>query len=374
MASSSRASPALPLHNLQPSNRNTTSQTPATPNQSPETSAQSEPTYSSMFDRVANARREAGAAFDKFYTDGDVYNHSPKGWPLIAAAHMYFPNCNSHRGFISLTHSILTCYEQKIHCIEDELNEMDFEDDEAEGKPLRSLPFDREQFIARCIQGTAHLPQPLPLKPDEVDATKKRENLSISVGIMLREYFSILHMQHENLKFAHVSRRAHEEHFKSAQYFHGLNNMACAFMRYIDDFVSIEPDQVFQRFEALVLSNSHWVPKFLQTLLRLTPTHPQAPPGTNPATLYNLRRLSLYLRIVLVICSLVLLLTPVSVLYLAEAWPRAAYLGVVAVWSVVFAAVMAVFEARTAHLLVGLTAFFAVLVTFLSNLPGCGGA
>ena len=58
--------------------------------------------------------------------------------------------------------------------------------------------------------------------------------------------------------------------------------------------------------------------------------------------------------------------------YLAIGWSRGQYLAVVIVSSPLFACVMAMFETRTAHLLVGISTFFAVLVTFLSNINSCG--
>ncbi|KAI1377284.1 hypothetical protein F4677DRAFT_51323 [Hypoxylon crocopeplum] len=378
MASSSRTSPALPIHNIKLSKMNSnTSQTSATPYQPQQPVEQSQQpieqpqTYSTMFDRVSNARREAGDAFDDFYTDEDVKNYSPKGWPSIASTQMFYPNFNSHRGFRSLTHNVLTDYEQKIHCIEDRLDEINFEDAEDEDRPLRTLPFDREQFIARCVQGTAHLPLDLSgLNARDVDRATERYNLMTTLGIFEREYFSLLHMQHENMKFARVSRRAHEVHFKTARDWQGLSNSAIAFMRYMDDFLSIEPDYVFMRFESLIYTNYNWLVKLLQHVCCIT----ESKEADDPRIAYGLRGFELLFRALLELASLSLLLVPVSMLYLGVGWSRAQYLAVVVVAAVIFGGAMTAFEPRTAHLLVGLTAFFAVLVTFLSNLPSCNAA
>lgn len=60
------------------------------------------------------------------------------------------------------------------------------------------------------------------------------------------------------------------------------------------------------------------------------------------------------------------LLTPVA----AIQWSRGIYLLVVTAFAVVFTIAMATFEARIAYLFVGVTAYYAVLVAFLANLPG----
>ncbi|KAI1391080.1 uncharacterized protein F4822DRAFT_442216 [Hypoxylon trugodes] len=338
----------------------------ATP--TPTTTTTQQPTYSKMLDKVEEARRKVGAKTDEFFTDEDVRNNSPRGWPSIAATQMYLPDFNCHRGFTSLIHRTLTFYELRIHCIEDKLDELDFEDDEANGNQLRSLPFDKDQFIARCLQGAGHLPTKL--SPDQTNREAERENLIISSGNLQREYFQLLHMQYENKKFAKVSRRVQEAHFNDAQIFEHLDNKARAFMRYIDDFLNFEPDYVFQRFETLFYTNSRWVQNILRHICcigrnKSSPT--SSADGVRPT--YSLRPVKLFVKTFLVLGNLALLIIPVSVLYLRIDLSRGQKLAITAASSVCFSIVMATFENRTAHLLVGITAFFAVLVTFLSNLP-----
>lgn len=102
---------------------------------------------------------------------------------------MYMPNYNSHRGFSLLTHYILTNYELKISCIENKLYEMDFEDADGDGELLRSLPFNRDQFIDRCLQGT---PYPSPHDPEpstgKLDRATQRDNLIMSASVLVKEY------------------------------------------------------------------------------------------------------------------------------------------------------------------------------------------
>ncbi|KAI1103531.1 hypothetical protein F4804DRAFT_333180 [Jackrogersella minutella] len=375
MANLFSAGPALPLNNPQSHNRSSSApQTPLTPYQ-PHSPMEQPKTYSRMFDKVIDARRQTRSKDYDFYTDEDVKNYSPRGWPSIAATQMYFPNFNSQRVFGSSTQQVLTSYQQKLHCIEDELDDMNFRDNEHEDKPLTSLPFDPKQFIARCTQGIGHLPTEPPRSgTGELDNLTKKDNLIISQGILLREYLTLLGMHFENGKFPRVSRAAHEAHFDTARYVEGLNNQALAYMRYIDDFVCTGPDYVFQRFESLLYTRPRFM-KFLGRICCLFCRGTLSSSDTNDSrVVYSLRPFELFFKVLIVLGNLSLLIIPVSLLYLKTDWTRGGYLTIVAVSSSLFAIVMAIFESRTAHLLVGLAAFYAVLVTFLSNLPNCAAA
>ncbi|KAI8966122.1 hypothetical protein F5Y11DRAFT_213327 [Daldinia sp. FL1419] len=371
MANPSGAVPTIPLNNIQSPNRNTACQTPTTPYRAQQAPRQSR-FYSHIYERIKNAKRAAGLDEDNFFTDEDVLNHAPRGWPSIACQQMYFGNHNSHRGFDPLTHYTLTSYELKLSAIENKLDEMNCEDTESGGKPLKCLPFDREQFIARCRQGVGHLPQQCSgPNSNELDRVTQKENLIISARILLKEYLQLLLLQRDVKKLPRVSRAAHEAHFAIARNL-GLNDEACAFMRYIDDFVSTEPDELFRRFESfLYYINGRWFMKPLKHLFRFfsRSTLPSSIPPDGPHITYSLRPFRLFLKIFLAIGSLLLSLLPVSFLFLETGRSRAEYLTSVAVSSAIFALVILAFEPRTVPMLVSLNAYFAVLSTFLSNLP-----
>ncbi|KAI6090770.1 hypothetical protein F4821DRAFT_9973 [Hypoxylon rubiginosum] len=401
MASSSNAGLTIPPDNVRPNSRcYSTPQTPTTPFSHAQPMAQRE-SYSAMYDRAIQAKLLAGEAYDDFYSDLDVLNRSPTGMPSIAANQMYFPNYNEHRIFKPETHATLTCFEQKIHCVANALDEMNFEDAKVEGgQSLRSLPFDREDFIARCLQGPAYLSTPTPKfgsgrtsesstdsTPEssagtahesctgELDRIAKRENLHTCLAILLKEYFTLLHMHHQNLKFPRVSRRAHEAHFRTARDREGLNNEACAYMRYIDDWIYPEPDPIFRRFENILYTRSKRLTQFLKhvcCLFCFDPL-PTSASDDDPRVRYSLRGFDRFFKGLLGLISMALLAAPVSILYLRTDLSRAAYLGVVVAFSGVFCCVMTAIETNTARLIVSLAAFFAVLVTFLSNnMANCG--
>ncbi|KAI2641743.1 hypothetical protein GGS26DRAFT_586140 [Hypomontagnella submonticulosa] len=344
------------------------SQHSTTPYQPPHPMAQPK-SHSIMFEKVSEARRLSGYQLDDFYTDEDVKDHSPTGWPSISATQMFCKDHDSFRSFRPLTNLVLKYYEQKIWAIENKLDEMNFKDAEAEGRPLRSFPFNREEFLSRCVQGAGHLPTQ-PSKPVENTLGRETEknNLIVASSVLLREYYSLLHSQHEIKKLPQVSRSAHEQHFKEARGFQGLDDEACAFMRYMDDFITTEPDYMFRTFESLLYKSPPWVVNFLKRFCCLFG-------GADDSLLtYSLQPFEVFFKTLLVLALLALLITPVSILYIAVGWTRAQYLAVVIVSSTLFAGAMALFEPRTAHLLVGITAFFAVLVTFLSNINSCGTA
>ncbi|KAI1215017.1 uncharacterized protein F4807DRAFT_405553 [Annulohypoxylon truncatum] len=319
------------------------------------------------------ARIQAGLSpYSDFYTDEDVINNSPMGWPSMTARQAYFPNFSSQRAFGASTQQVLTYYQQKIHCIDNKLDEMNFEDSEAEGKPLRSLPFNPEEFIARCAQGVGHLPirPPDPGSAGKLDRAAQRENLMDARARYVQKYHTLVHMQHENKKFPRVSRRAHEEHFEDVRRHQGLDNEALAYMRYIDDFISNAPDHIFQQFESLLCARSSWARNLLKYVCCLfrSDTLPSSENDDQRIT-YSLRPFRLLIKTLLVISSQLLLIIPVALLYLQANWSRGAYLGIVVACSAIFAIAMVTFQARNDHLLVGVPAYYAVLVAFLANVP-----
>ncbi|OTA98630.1 hypothetical protein M426DRAFT_258423 [Hypoxylon sp. CI-4A] len=188
MANPSTSGMILPLTNPQSQRTNNCLSTPATPYQSPRPMVQPQ-NHSSIYSSIAESRRQAGWKEDPLYTDEDMKNHSPRGWPSAAATQMYFPNYNSHRAFGMPMHYCLTSLEQKIHCIDEELYRLNSEDALKENKPLKSLPFNREKFIARCAQGVGHLPtQPPEPSKDTLDRMTQKDNLTMVQGILLKEY------------------------------------------------------------------------------------------------------------------------------------------------------------------------------------------
>ncbi|KAI1138876.1 hypothetical protein F5Y05DRAFT_353544 [Hypoxylon sp. FL0543] len=374
MANSSRVSSAIPLSNVQSHNGSSSApSTPATPYPQPQLRFAQTQTYSSMFDRAANARRQAGSEAYDFYTDEDVLNHSPPGWPSLVATKMYYPNNDSYRAFGHSTRVVLASYEQKLDCIANKLDEMNFEDSKAAEKPLKLLPFDREQFLGRCLQGTGHLPTPPPEgDTSKLDRATQRDNLIICAGNILKDYSTFLFQLYDSKKFARVSRRAQERQFEFARDFLRLSDEALASMRYVDDFIYANPDYIFQRFEYLLYTKARWVTDLLKHLCCLFcgDTLPASSEPDDPRVAYSLRPFELLFKAFLAVGTLAHLIIPVSLLYLGTGWSRVVKLVIVIVSSTVFAFAFAFFEPRISHLLVGLCAFFAVLVTFLSNLPG----
>ncbi|KAI0885163.1 uncharacterized protein GGS22DRAFT_188454 [Annulohypoxylon maeteangense] len=369
MAPLSNAGPVLPLNEIQSHNRNSVPPTPVIPYHS-QPPMQQPPSYSAMFNKVVDARIRAGSGSYEFYTDEDVQNNSSKGWPSMAATQADFPNRRSQRIFRASTQQVLTWYQQRIHCIDNRLDEMNFEDSEAEGKPLRSLPFDQKKFLARCIQGVGHLPPDL--GSGELDRATQRDNLIESKESLLRRYFELLHRSYDNMKFPRVSRRAHQSLFDHVRAYDKLDNEALAFMRYIDDFISDAPDPIFQKFESILYPESEWVNETLKRICSIFcgNTSQSSEPGDTHMYL-RLRSFTIFTKTLLVLSCLSLVAIPVSLLYLQTQWSRGAYLIVVIISSGIFAIIMSIFEPRTSYMFVGLAAYVAVLVSFISNLSDC---
>jgi len=71
-------------------------------------------------------------------------------------------------------------------------------------------------------------------------------------------------------------------------------------------------------------------------------------------------------KFLMLILSSLLVKVPVGILYLAEPNKLFSY-AVVVISGVIFTMVLLVFEKRMNHLLIGIAAYYAVLVGFLSN-------
>ncbi|KAI1407020.1 hypothetical protein F5Y13DRAFT_183736 [Hypoxylon sp. FL1857] len=329
----------------------------------------------------------------RFRGESDIKNAAPKGWPSIAATQMYYNNFSLHRRFSYLMQRILVDQETKLAYLENKLEELDKEDEGNDITRLRSLPFNPDRLLATCARAprqaqSATIEQPPPAsyrnegqQEHRTDDTlwKDKDLLLEAMMPRLKRYIELLQLDKEMQKLPPISRREHRIFYDEIRIHHTLDEPAYQFLYSNDDFVTTVTDRVHQYFEALVYGNSPVMsvgssPSYLR-FIRLeyikkligrvhNNNHNQ---DHAPAIEIDKRLIIIPLKVLVAFASGVLLLSPVAILFLVDL-TRAESFVVVVVFMFTFVAVMSSLNTNWYTILVGLSAYMAVLVTFLSNL------
>ncbi|OTA76826.1 hypothetical protein M434DRAFT_18434 [Hypoxylon sp. CO27-5] len=304
------------------------------------------------------ASSEESLGHSKFRGDFDIKNAAPKGWPSIAAAQMYYNNFNLHRRYSYLMQRVLVDQETKLAYLENKLDELDKEDD-----PLVLHP-----FLLRASTMWANE------CGDEVE---------------------LLQLDKEMQKLPRISRGEHRVFHDEIRKYHTLDESAYQFLYSNDDFVTTVTDRVHQYFEPLVSRDSHIMsvsssPSYFCNLRSEINSKRERPPTNSslsrkyikkfigkvhnnpgqdhaPEIEINQRFMTISLKVIVAFVSGVLLLTPIAILFLVNL-TKASSFGVVVSFLFLFVAVMSYFNTNLHTILVGLCAYMAILVTFLSNL------
>ncbi|OTA98632.1 hypothetical protein M426DRAFT_17230 [Hypoxylon sp. CI-4A] len=171
----------------------------------------------------------------------------------------------------------------------------------------------------------------------------------------------MLQLDKEMQKLPSISRREHK-------IFHGeiqthLDGTACQFLHQNDDLIATGTDRAHQYFGALVYGEGP-ITSFIKKLIRREPSPTQ---GHATTVEIDSRVPLILIKVIVAFISGVLLLFPVAILFLVEL-SRVVSFVVVVVFIFAFVTVMSKLDANWDTILVGLSAYMAVLVTFLSNL------
>ncbi|KAI0849939.1 hypothetical protein F5Y00DRAFT_261047 [Daldinia vernicosa] len=302
--------------------------------------------------------------YENFRGDSELKNGVPRGWPSIAAAQLYYPNLSIHRRFSYLLHRVLLDQETKLAYLENQLERLDNEDNERNAARLRSLSFDRETLLISHTRVQAQSqPVPTPTTSKGADEEQRDTNeyspwnnkdlILESAMLRLKSYDELLLLGKEMQKLPRISRREHRVFFDVVNNRHPLDASACQFLYSNDDFVTTVTDRVHQYFETLIYGDTP-ITKLTKRIF-----------GRKDEI--DTRILTVFLKVVVVFASGVLLLSPVAILLLVSL-SRAESFVVVVAFDFAFVAALTWLKCNWETILVGLSAYMAVLVTFLSNL------
>ncbi|KAI1398089.1 hypothetical protein F4819DRAFT_46553 [Hypoxylon fuscum] len=318
---------------------------------------------------------EDGLGNGNLLRDSQIKNAAPEGWPSIAAYRMYYPNFCIHRRFSYLMQRVIMDQETKLACLENKLQELDREDATINVSRLRSLPFDPDRLLTAY---TRTRPQPTPNQAhrptssrngeqneqrDEYIQWKDKDLILESMLPRLKSYHELLQLEKEMQKLPRISRREHMIFYDRIRKHNVLDELACQFLFPIDDFISTT-DRVPQYFEGLLYRDTPIISRIKRIIGQTQDSNTQ---GRRPGIEIDKRFFVITIKILVASTSGMLLLSPVAILFLLDL-SREQSFGVVVSFLFLFVAVMSSLNTNWDTILVGLSAYTAVLVTFLSNL------
>ncbi|KAK8047771.1 hypothetical protein PG996_015835 [Apiospora saccharicola] len=356
------------------------------------------------------------------YTDEDVLNCAPNGWPAIASQQMFYPNAGIHRKFSNLMQRILVNFEIELDCLDQKLLEFDVADKRLGIHGL--LPFDRDEFLDRCCgvkrqrqnQCAATGQETQQAAPDRraqqsatdqvsqlaapiqqshhMEYTQKNEtsvikhhgeqrtHLMNNAKSILKEYHHFISINKDFQSYPRVSRRQHLVHYQAVR--EELPNRAAnQYLWARDDFVNTDRHTVHQWFEGILYSTWPCLQSFLAFFLCCFYKRVKVQRRTDDTEFIEyqvrVRRLGLLQKIAIASTSAVMLLTPVGLLHFYtgggggdgnhDKWIS---FGITCGSTIVFIGVITHLETNYGRALVGLCAFVAVLASFLANSSGNG--
>ncbi|KAI1776179.1 hypothetical protein F4818DRAFT_373295 [Hypoxylon cercidicola] len=350
-------------------------QSPRAPSQPGSASAHSEGHQSPTGQPAATSEESLG--YSNFRKASDIKDAAPKGWPSVAAIQFYYPNFSIHRRFSFLMQRILTDQETKLAYLETKLEELDKEDERIDASRLNLLPFDTDRLLAACRRTRYQPPAsegPSSSSPhgsegqEGEQAQGEEPAIWIDKDLLLeamvpriKNYIELLQLDKEMQKLPAISRREHKIFYDEIRNHH-LDGPARQFLHPQDDFITTVTDRVHQIFEAFVYGESPIVSRIKRFIGRERSNHSHV-----PVLEIDKRRLVFPIKVTTAFTSGVLLLAPVAILFLGDLSKRVSFV-VVVIFLFAFVAVMSYLKTNWDTMLVGLSAYMAVLVTFLSNL------
>ncbi|RYP51357.1 hypothetical protein DL768_003285 [Monosporascus sp. mg162] len=307
------------------------------------------------------SERDKGFKPGSFYTDQDFYDHAPKGLASMAAQQMFFPNLNPLRKFGWLFSRLQLDYQMELSDMSDKLFGLEIDIDEG-------------------LLGTTSPPNP----GEHSRRCWERDGL-ISKAKKLCDFMLV---QRRIQQLPKVSERAHRRHYNLAEKDHCLSDEQLEVFRYAHDFITVTPDTTFQKFEFLLFSENPWVQVSHHKAGSPAPGESSSANATNPRrekkglrfiswltgepapargyTAYGVRAFEWLFNGMLALMACALFLTPVGTLYLGPLSPGGLF-GVTVAFSFVFVVIMVILERRTGPMLLGISAYMAVINVFLSN-------
>ncbi|KAI0474422.1 hypothetical protein F4859DRAFT_483193 [Xylaria cf. heliscus] len=332
--------------------------------------------YSQILEDRQKNGQESGP-YDEFYGSDEVENVAIKGFPSIGAFHAHYPNTRVCRSFAALTQRLMTIYQCQLTCLQGALADLDAEgaikSDVPGEKGSQPAPFDKAKFISRCLRSPdqkslVHVSTREEGR-EEGDEQKKerieaeRENLIANIEHIFEQLRSLVGWQDNLRKFPQVSFDTHERLFKFIKGMDGLDPDAIDYLRTHDDFFYADADPLYQRFHTfLVYIRGAFIRSVKYLSCKTLFADEDVSFGTGA---YNDLTIRLFVKFQMVLGASALVLVPVGILYLGETGKGNSFL-VVSLFGFAFAFTLIAFDNRMGHVLLGLAAYYAVLVSFFN--------
>ncbi|KAK4213323.1 hypothetical protein QBC37DRAFT_374116 [Rhypophila decipiens] len=283
----------------------------------------------------------------------DKYNGVQGGWPEFAHRQHYEHNRSIHRHFGDTRERLILDHEVRIHLLKCELDSLDKTDANMYPSIIRGLSYYESSSINTDDAMLERL-------------TKRRE-LMDELHDILPKYDELLFHQERLRSLPRISRPEHEDYVEQVERHNLLDKPARGFLYYPDDFVTTRVERAHGSFEWLLYGDS-WLYSFLRKWF----LSKKRDDGAEYISKDRLRTISIS---VIVCLTLGLLFTPMLILLLApiNKWQSALVVGFFGVVSAT--GMSSLPRIKTVEVFIAMSAYMAVLVTFLANLSGqcqCG--
>ncbi|KAL2260003.1 hypothetical protein VTK26DRAFT_6125 [Humicola hyalothermophila] len=295
----------------------------------------------------ASQTRSDDTEHDLKYIYDDDFKQFPIGWPRLARIQNYVHNGSIHRRFGALRQRCLLDDEVLLAQLEARLLRLDKIDEARNSPMLYSLS------PAQTL--------------DEFGDTQEgceKDRVMANIKTVLRRYTQALRDDADTRKLHRIDSPAEfSSHRDTARALGILKSPAKEFLIAPHDFITTRPQRLHDSLERVIFGKeSRWLMRLL--------SKKEKPKGS----IYRFHLHQVWVRAVsaatLVFVGLTLLLLPIAILYFLEpvkGWSFA----VVIVFSLAFTVgLAAVPTIRTEVVLMGLSAYVAVLVAFLANFQG----
>ncbi|ORY71678.1 uncharacterized protein BCR38DRAFT_480171 [Pseudomassariella vexata] len=319
-----------------------------------------------------------------------------KGWPLLAAKQSGLSgqiNGGIVRNFDFLFHRVLIDEQTKLCSMGADLWKMDLEDEDNNSERLRTLSFDKKRLLSPDIPCHTHfhcagdekltqdnrrrsssLDSPSRMRCQYVHNESKQDPKDAILERLLPRLirYGELVLLISNLRNLHkVSSRASQDLLKQL-HLDALDEEAVRFLREgEDDFISTRTKPFYEPLEWLLYyRRNSFVERLCSSVFRFIfkmRGESAADPHSDHINAKWLQRVS---EGILALFSIVILCSPVAILLLASL-SKETSLAVVVGFGFAFVIVMTSMGVKFDTVLVGLSAYMAVLVTFLANLQQC---
>ncbi|KAI0442411.1 hypothetical protein F4803DRAFT_551139 [Xylaria telfairii] len=341
---------------------------------------QPQPRHDGLYARILEHRQTNGQELvpdDELYGTDEIEKVAIKGFPTITAFTTKYPNTRICRAFDAVTQRLMATYQCQITCLFGALMDLDAEgaiESELSGEQgSQPTPFDKEKFISRCLRSPDQISLvrvPTRDEGSEEDDEQKRERIDATREYLIANLERILGKQRNGItwqyelnKIPRVSQGTHKRYFEHIKNIDGLVPDTVDYLRAYDDHIYPDGDPLYDRFYIFLIYIRGAFVRSIKYLSCKTIFGDEDVSFGKGA--YDEVRIRLFVKSQMVLVGSALFLTPVGILYLGELTKGVAF-AVVALFGFAFAFTLIAFNNQMLHVLLGIGAYYAVNVSFLT--------